>query len=162
MDVHEGRCLCGAVRCAARGEPVRVTICHCSFCQRVTGSAFLVEPIFKREDVTFTAETPRTFEHRSDGSGKRVCVHFCERCGAHLMLSFERFPDVVGLFGGTFDDPNWFDRGPGKERHIFIRSAQKGVVLPANVELYEAHAIAPDGRPNTPIVLAAPLTVARP
>ena len=153
--------MCGAVRYAARGDPVRVTICHCTFCQRLTGSAFLVELIFKRSDVSFSGEA-RTFEHRSDGSGKRVSVHFCERCGAHLMLSFERFADVVGLCGGTFDNPNWFDRGPGKERHIFIRSAQKGVVLPANVELYEAHAIAPDGTPNTPLVLAAPLAVGRP
>ena len=152
--------MCGTVRYAARGEPVRVTVCHCTFCQRLTGSAFLVEPIFERADVTFTGAW-RTFEHRSDGSGKRVSVHFCERCGAHLMLSFERFADVVGLCGGTFDDPNWFDRGPGKGRHIFIRSAQRGVVLPANVELYEAHAVAPDGSPNTPMVLAAPLTVAR-
>ena len=154
--------MCRAVRYAARGEPVRVTICHCSFCQRITGSAFLVEPIFKCEDVTFAGKTARVFEHRSDGSGKPVSVHFCERCGAHLMLVFERFPYVVGLFAGTFDDPSWFGRGPGKERHIFIRSAQKGVVLPANVELYEGHSIAPDGSPNTPMVLAAPLTVARP
>ena len=162
MDAHEGGCLCGAVRYEAAGEPMRVTICHCTFCQRVTGSAFLIEPIFKQGDVTFAGEASHTFEHRSDTSGKRVIVHFCARCGGHLMLSFERFAGVVGLFAGTFDNPNWFDRGPGKGRHIFIRSAQKGVVLPANVELYEAHAIAPDGRPNTPIVLAAPLTVARP
>src|SRR5262249_23932705 len=153
-ESHEGGCLCGAVRYRARGEPMRVTICHCTFCQRLTGSAFLVEPIFKREEVTFGGEAPRAFEHRSDGSGKRVTVHFCQRCGASLMLSFERFPEVIGLCGGTFDNPNWFERGLGKGRHIFIRSAQKGVVLPANVELYEEHAIAPDGTPNTPMVLA--------
>ncbi len=160
-EIHEGGCLCGAVRFHARGAPVRITVCHCSFCQRITGSAFLVEPIFKPEDIAFSGQT-RTYEHRSDTSGKRVIVHFCERCGAHLMLAFERFPDVVGLFGGAFDDPNWLGRGPGKERHIFVRSAQKGVVLPANIELYEAHAIAPDGSAATPMMLAAPLTVARP
>jgi len=157
--VHEGGCLCGAVRYAAASEPVRVTVCHCTFCQRLTGSAFLVEPIFKRETVTFLAASPRVYEHRSDGSGKRVSVHFCERCGAHLMLSFERFTEVVGVFAGTFDDPNWFDRGPGNSRHIFTRSAQKGVVLPAGIEIYEGHATALDGTPNTPRILAAPLLV---
>ena len=75
------------------------------------------------------------------------------------MLSFERFVDVVGLFGGTFDHPNWFDRGPGKSRHIFTRSAQKGVVLPAGIEIYDGHAIALDGTPNEPRVLAEPLVV---
>jgi len=128
MDEHEGGCLCGAVRYAAAGQPVRVTVCHCTFCQRLTGSAFLVEPIFARGDVKFVAAAPEVYKHRSDSSGKRVSVHFCARCGAHLMLSFERFSSVVGMFGGTFDDPNWFERGPGKSRHIFGRSAQKGVV----------------------------------
>lgn len=157
--VHEGGCLCGALRYAATGEPLRVTICHCTFCQRVTGAAFLVEPIFKREDVTFAAVSASVYEHRSDGSGKRVSVHFCVRCGGHLMLSFERFAEVVGVFAGTFDDPNWFDRGGAKSRHIFTRSAQKGVVLPAGIEIYEGHAMALDGTPNTPRILTTPLVV---
>src|SRR5215831_18948106 len=46
-----GGCLCGEVRYKALSEPVRVTICHCTFCQRITGSAFLVEPVFRKEDV---------------------------------------------------------------------------------------------------------------
>ena len=157
--VHAGGCLCGEVRYAAAGPPTRVTTCHCTFCQRITGSAFLVEPIFSRELVTLLSAAPAIFEHRSKGSGKRVWVHFCGRCGAHLMLSFERFPKVVGMFGGTFDDPNWFERGPGTARHIFVGSAHYGVVLPAGVELYEGHAIALDGTPNPPRVLDEPLVV---
>ena len=157
--VHEGGCLCGAVRYAAAGEPARVTICQCTFCQRLTGSAFMVEPIFKPESVTFVGSAPALYEHRSDGSGKRVFVHFCDRCGAHMMLSFERFVDVVGLFGGTFDNPNWFERGSAVCRHIFTRSAQRGVVLPAGVALYEGHAIALDGTANPARILSTPLLV---
>lgn len=159
-DVCEaGGCLCRSVRYEVRAEPIRVTICHCTFCQRLTGSAFLVEPIFKRTDVTFTAAAPSVYQHRSDGSGKLVAVHFCPACGVHVMLSFERFPEVVGLFGGTFDDPNWFDRGPEKCRHIFTRSAQKGVVLPAGIEIYTDHALAPDGTPNKPVIFSQPVVV---
>jgi len=43
--IHEGGCLCGEIRYETMAEPVRVTICHCTFCQRLTGSAYLVEPI---------------------------------------------------------------------------------------------------------------------
>jgi hypothetical protein len=147
------------VRYTAVGEPERVTICHCTFCQRLTGSAFLVEPIFKQENAMFLGAAPNVYEHRSNGSGRLVSVHFCGWCGTHLMLSFERFGDVVGMCGGTFDDPNWFDRGPGRERHIFTRSAQKGVLLPADIEIYNGHAIALDGTPNHARVLTEPSAV---
>jgi hypothetical protein len=152
--VHEGGCLCGDVRYKTISEPVRVTICHCTFCQRLTGSAFLVEPIFRKEDVIFSGIAPKFYHHRSDSSGKRVSINFCGRCGTTLYLDLERFPDILGLCAGTFDDPNWFDRSPSKCRHIFTRSAQEGVVLPANVNTYQEHAFQLDGTPNQPIVFA--------
>src|SRR5882724_9774848 len=89
--IHEGGCLCRDVRYATTGEPVWTTVCHCTFCQRLTGSAFLVEPIFKRDAVVFSGTAARTYDHRSDGSGQRVTVNFCGRCGTTLYLSFERF-----------------------------------------------------------------------
>ena len=152
--VHEGGCLCGDVRYKTTAEPVRVTICHCKFCQRFTGSAYLVEPIFRKQDVTFLGITAKTYEHRSNSSHKRVTLNFCGRCGTTICLDLERFPNILGLCGGTFDDPDWFERGQGRCRHIFTRSAQKGVILPAGVELYEQHALRLDGTPNQATVLA--------
>ena len=34
-----GHCVCGAVRYRVEGEPVRNSVCSCTFCQRRTGSA---------------------------------------------------------------------------------------------------------------------------
>src|SRR5688500_16656211 len=51
--IHEGRCLCGDVCYKTLAEPLRVTICHCRFCQKFTGSAYLLEPIFRKQDVVF-------------------------------------------------------------------------------------------------------------
>ena len=159
--VHEGGCLCGATRYKTTADPLRVTICHCTFCQRFTGSAFLVEPIFKRGDVVFSGAALRTYDHRSDNSRKRVTLNFCGTCGTTLYLDLERFPDILGLCGGTFDDPNWFERSPATCRHIFTRSAQIGVVLPAGLSIYQEHALALDGTPNEATVLAHALTVSR-
>jgi hypothetical protein len=138
---------------------VRITICHCTFCQRLTGSAYLVEPIFRRQDVVFVGTAPKIYHHRSDMSHKRVSVNFCSRCGTAIYLESERFPDVLGLCGGTFDDPNWFDRKSSKCSHIFTRSAQEGVVLPAGVNTFREHALQLDGTPNEPIVLKNALMV---
>ena len=160
-SVHEGGCLCGDVRYRTTCEPLRVTICHCTFCQRFTGSAFLVEPIFMREEAVLSGTAPRIYDHRSDSSHKRVSLNFCGRCGTAIYLDLERFPDILGLCGGTFDDPNWFDRSQGRCCHIFTRSAQKGVVLPAGLDTFEEHALQLDGKPNQPIVLSHALMVSR-
>lgn len=160
-NIHEGGCLCGDVRYRTTAEPLRVTICHCSFCQRLTGSGFLVEPIFRTQDVEFSGIPARRYDHRSDSSHKRVTVNFCGRCGTSVYLDFERFPDILGLCGGTFDDPNWLDHSQGKCRHIFTRSAQEGVVLPAGVDTYKEHAFRLDGTPNQPVVLSHALMVSR-
>jgi hypothetical protein len=157
--VHEGGCLCRDIRYKTTADPVTTTVCYCTFCQKLTGSAFLVEPIFKRDTVVLLGTTMRTYDHRSDGSEKRVSVNFCGRCGTTVCLAFERFPDVLGICGGTFDDPNWFDRGPEKCRHIFTRSAQTGVVLPAGLQTFAEHFLRLDGTSNSPIVLAQPRTV---
>lgn len=156
--VHEGGCLCGDVRYEILAQPLRVTICHCRFCQRFTGSAYLLEPIFRKEDVVFKGAQARRYDHRSDTSGKRVTLNFCAKCGTTLWLDLERFPDVLGLCGGTIDDPDWFDRNNTHCRHIFVRSAQRDVMFPAGVDLYERHAIELDGTPNEPLVLAHALS----
>src|SRR5215471_6850840 len=160
--IHEGGCLCHDVRYATTGDPLRTTVCHCTFCQKLTGSAFLVEPIFKRDAVAFSGGAIRTYDHRSDSSGKRVTVSFCGRCATTLCLSFERFPDFLGVCAGTFDDPNWFERGPATCRHIFTRSAQRGVVLPAGVPTFLEHWVRLDGTANAPLVLTEPRLISGP
>ena len=59
--VHQGGCLCGQVRYRTTAAPLRITICHCKFCQRLTGSAYLVEPIFSREQVVFEGAPTTTY-----------------------------------------------------------------------------------------------------
>ncbi len=152
MSTHAGGCLCTAIRYKTRAAPHRVTICHRKFCQRITGTAYLVESIFGKKDIEITAGEPKAFMHRSTGSGKEVTLHFCQDCGCNIYLSFERFPDVVGVFSGTFDDPNWFERTIENSKHIFTRSAQSGVILPPGINTFPEHTTQNDGTPNEPVV----------
>ena len=136
VRVHEGGCLCGAVRYQVTGQPVRTMVCHCTFCQRFTGSSFYAESIFMQEQVHLSGAPMCVYEHRSDGSGKLVYVHFCPRCSTTVSLTFERSPQIRAISRGTFDDPNWTE----VQAHIYTRSAQSGTVLPSGVRALPATA----------------------
>ncbi|MEQ9329617.1 MAG: GFA family protein [Rhodospirillales bacterium] len=145
MSGNEGGCLCGRIRYATTAEPSRVTVCHCRFCQKATGSAYMVEPIFGKDDLVLLAGAPKTYEQTSRGSGKIVRAHFCEYCGTKLWLSFERFPDHVGVYAGTFDDPCWFPMSPSSSKHIFLGMARSDTVIPSGLPTFVEHATTNDG-----------------
>ena len=67
---RSGQCVCGSVRYVCIGEPERVTICHCLWCQRRTGTAFGIEVVFQEEKVTFSGLNPASYRHTSDESGR--------------------------------------------------------------------------------------------
>jgi len=159
MSSHQGGCLCGAIRYEVSADPVRVTYCHCKYCQRSTGSAYAVEPIFPRSAFKIQTGAPTTYSQPSAGSGKRVTANFCATCGTKLFLDLERFADVIAIYGGTFDDPNWFARSPDIARHIFLDFAQRGTLIPAGFDTYHGHAANNDGTPAEPTVFESPKVI---
>ena len=70
-----------------------------------------------------------------------------------------RFADVVGIYAGTFDDPNWFDRSPATTKHIFTGVAQKGTILPPGYNTFTEHAWLNDGTEVAPTVFSGPTTI---
>lgn len=152
MKRHEGGCLCGGVRYATLGLPIRVTVCHCLFCQKATGSAYMVEPIFDDDKFSVLAGTPKIFDQVSAGSGKVVHIHFCPDCGTKLWLTFERFPRGVGIYAGTFDDPCWFTIDPATSKHIFLGVARSDTVIPPGIPTFVEHATTNDGALQEAIV----------
>ena len=157
--MEAGGCLCGGLRFQTCAQPVRVTLCFCKFCQRATGSTHMVEPIFQKSDFEVMVGEPAVYSIQSSGSGKQVSVHFCPQCGTKICLSFERFPNVVGVYAGAFDNPSWFDRLPETTACLFLDSAAVGAIVPAGVPVYRQHRLAPDGLPNEAIVFEAPYQV---
>jgi len=137
-QIHEGGCLCGAVRYRATGEPVRTSVCHCRNCQRRTGSAFGIGAYFRESDVEIRGEL-RAYEYRSDESGRWLRMQFCPNCGGTVTWSLEAFPGMRALAGGSFDDPDWLRL----ERHGWTRSKQKWVVCPQGAQLFEKGALQP-------------------
>jgi hypothetical protein len=50
-EIREGGCLCGTVRYRVKGNPVRASACHCTFCKRRTGSALGMLVLFDEANV---------------------------------------------------------------------------------------------------------------
>lgn len=161
MANHEGGCLCGAIRYEVQNEPLRVTICHCRFCQYTTGSAYMVEPIFDRNDFRLTKGTLSTYARRSEGSGKMVTVHFCPICATKIYLGVERSPQIWGVFAGTLDDPNWFKITSENTIHIFLDSARHDTIVPAGMRAYREHRRLNDDTPTIPTIFDQPHVIGR-
>lgn len=142
--MREGGCLCGAVRYRANGEPLRAGACHCTFCQRRTGSAFGLSVYFKDEQVTILRGATKTYEHRSDETGRWFKLEFCPDCGTTVMWTLEALPGARGIAGGTFDDP----RSLPIKRHIWMRSAHTWMAPPADAEVFPEAPPLPPAHPR--------------
>jgi hypothetical protein len=135
-DLHEGGCACGEIRYRARGDPVAALVCHCTYCQRRTGSAFAITIYFDEANVEVVSGSVAIHEHRSDESGRWLRTQFCSNCGTTIGHTAEMRPGQRAIAGGTFDDPTWFKI----RQHIWVDSKVPWVSIPA-----EFKPKAPDG-----------------
>ena len=138
----EGGCLCGKVRFRTTQAPLRTFACHCTFCQRVTGSSYYAESMFPMNAVALNAGALSSYEHISDGSKKKVFVHFCPNCGTTISLTFERWPGIRGISRGCYDDPNAVE----VSSHIWTQSSQTGTALPKGVECFAGARVTLEGQ----------------
>lgn len=94
MELVTGGCLCGRVRIAATGQPLRVGICHCRDCRKHHGAIFYAAAIYDCDAVKVSGET-------QDYMGR----HFCATCGSSVFA-------VTGaefeFHLGAADDPDAF------------------------------------------------------
>lgn len=144
MNTHEstaraGGCVCGVIRYVTLGDPERVTLCHCLWCQRRTGTAFGTEVVFSADRVQLSGIAPTTYRHRSDESGRWLDVYFCPRCGTNLGFTLEAVPGIRTIPAGTYDDAAWVQPSRTKFRHVFVRSRRNWSDLGSEVEVYERH-----------------------
>lgn len=160
MSATQGGCLCGDIRYEISKQPAKITMCHCKFCQRATGGAYMVQPAFDASDFKLRKGSPKIYTHVSEGSGKEIYVNFCSTCGTKLFQTFERFQGVVGLFRGTLDDPSWIEMTPDNSKHIFLSVAQGETIIPAHTPVFMEHAAENDGTLIAPIMFNTPKKVA--
>jgi hypothetical protein len=112
-----GRCACGVVELALKGEVLSMFLCACEDCQRATGTGHSAAVIARRNAVSISGET-RSFSRTAD-SGAILTRYFCPVCGTPIYAQSSRAPEIVTLPAGLFTGQNdWF----APNQLIFARS----------------------------------------
>ena len=105
MTERLASCSCGRLAIRTRGEPMRISICHCLACQKRTGSVFGAQARFPEDAVTVQGASREYARTGDEGSMARF--HFCPECGATVFYRLDAFPGVVGVPVGAFADPHF-------------------------------------------------------
>ncbi len=100
MRERTATCRCGQLSATCRGEPARVSVCHCLDCQKRTGSAFAAQARWANENVIL-AGTAKEWTRTAD-SGNRVTYRFCPECGSTVAYTIENWPGVTAIPYGAF------------------------------------------------------------
>ena len=129
---YPGRCLCGATAYRLMAEPIMIYACHCTDCQKRTGSAFGLSMWVPRRAVEVTKGKAELHISTTAG-GRPRHVRVCERCGIRLWSEPLKLPEIAIVRAGTLDDTSWVR----PVAHLWTRSAQPWFVFPPDVPRYE-------------------------
>jgi hypothetical protein len=122
---HEGGCTCGAVRYRLKSKPLFVHCCHCTWCQRETGSAFAINALIEAEHVELSSGELVVVSLPSN-SGKGQKISRCPVCSIAVWSSYSGMGDeVLFVRVGTLDRPQLVP----PDIHIFTESRLPWVEL---------------------------------
>ncbi len=133
-DLFDGGCACGAVRYRMLSGPMFVHCCHCTDCQRQTGTAFVLNAMIEADRVELLAGDPRPSVMPTD-SGKPHRVFRCGDCGTAVWSEYGGLNQLRFVRVGTLDEPAALP----PDVHIYTRSKLPWVALPEGVPAFEAY-----------------------
>jgi hypothetical protein len=119
-----GACSCGKVRYELLAAPMRVHCCHCTDCQRHTGSAFVLNAIIESSAVRLirgaleAVPIPRNYGPHD--------IYRCRKCKVAVWSDYGHRPQIRFVRVGTLDDPSLIR----PDIHIFTRSKVPWIRLP--------------------------------
>ena len=122
----EGGCTCGHVRYRLAGKPLIVHACHCSWCQRETGTAHALNALYEADRVEHLKAEPEFIQTPSaSGRGQRIAR--CPNCKVAIWSNYPQAgPAVRFVRVGTMDRPGEYP----PDIHIFTSSKLPWVTFP--------------------------------
>lgn len=130
----QGGCSCGAVRYELAQKPMFVNCCHCTWCQRETGSAFAINAIIETDQMQISGATEAVMLPSASGKGQEVV-----RCAACKTAIYSHYAGAGRLAAfvrvGTLDNPG----ACPPDVHIYTSTKLPWVVLDARLPVLEGY-----------------------
>ena len=131
----EGGCTCRNIRYRLHGKPMIVHACHCSWCQRETGTVHALNALYEFDRVEHLNAEPEIIDTPS-ASGKGQRIARCPVCKVAVWSNYPGSgPAVRFVRVGTMDDPSQCP----PDVHIFTRSKLPWVSLPEGVPAFDVY-----------------------
>ena len=122
---REGGCQCGALRYRI-GESLKLAACHCTDCQRQSGSAFGLSLAVAAAQFELLRGELKSFSVTCDSGRVKQCS-FCPECGTRI---HHRTDDaMLSIKAGTLDDPSALV----PEAHYWVKHKLAWLALPPGV-----------------------------
>ena len=102
MVDFSGRCMCGAIRYIAKGDPQWTALCHCESCRRSASAPVVAWMGYTHDTVEWTGE--RAFYKSSEIATRG----FCPKCGSQMSFESTRWPGELHLYAASLDDPTQY------------------------------------------------------
>jgi len=127
----EGGCDCGGVRYRIKATPMMVHCCHCRWCQRETGSGFVINAIVETSNLEVTGETVMVDTPSASGQGQKIVR--CPKCHVALWSHYARRGTALAFVrAGTLDDPS----AVTPDVHIFTATKLPWIGLPEDAQVF--------------------------
>jgi hypothetical protein len=119
-----GGCACRSIRYQLLDKPMFVHCCHCDDCQRLTGSAFVLNAIIETQAIKLLRGKPVAVPvPRENGPHD---IYRCPKCQTALWSDYGRRPNLWFVRVGTLDKPGALE----PDVHIYTRWKAKWLKLP--------------------------------
>ena len=131
----KGRCSCGDIQYELTALPMFVHCCHCTWCQRETGSAFAINALIETDRVRLVKGSPEK-THIPSSSGMGQDISRCPLCKTALWSNYAAAKEAVSFLRvGTLNNPDVYS----PDIHIFTVSKQKWVRLDNSVPVIKEY-----------------------
>lgn len=130
-----GGCSCGHVRYQLLSDPMIVHCCHCRFCQRQTGSAFVLNALLEANRVEIIrGQVNDIMVPTPSGKGQKIAR--CPKCEIAVWSNYYMgglFEKIRFIRVGTLDNPDLLP----PDIHIYTESKQPWITLTENDQAVE-------------------------